>query len=215
VTPRSPTLPGTPPPSPHTIHTSLPLAVGGSKHRPALPDSDLLFTRFYSKRHSQLLQRVCVRACMCVGVYVCVLTHQHECVSKSFRTESLTKYTLYNNKLSLRSNTKGYGGKTHYTDSQNSDITAPSVRELYHLQFSLKAASPETFGYTLMLAYACVYVCACLYTHEGIGGWVGLRAGLDAVVKRKIPSPLRESNPTIIQPAAQRCTTEAGETFRL
>jgi len=29
----------------------------------------------------------------------------------------------YNNKHSLRSNTKGYGGKTHYTDSQNSDIT--------------------------------------------------------------------------------------------
>jgi hypothetical protein len=28
-----------------------------------------------------------------------------------------------------------------------------------------------------------------------IGGWVGLRAGLDAVVKGKIPSPSRESNP--------------------
>jgi hypothetical protein len=28
-----------------------------------------------------------------------------------------------------------------------------------------------------------------------IGGWVGPRAVLDAVVKRNIPSPLRESNP--------------------
>jgi hypothetical protein len=28
-----------------------------------------------------------------------------------------------------------------------------------------------------------------------IGGWVYLRAGLDAVAKRKIPSPRRESNP--------------------
>jgi hypothetical protein len=28
-----------------------------------------------------------------------------------------------------------------------------------------------------------------------IGGWVGSRAGLGAVVKRKIPSPCRESNP--------------------
>jgi hypothetical protein len=28
-----------------------------------------------------------------------------------------------------------------------------------------------------------------------IGGWVGPRAGLDAVEKRKIPSPLQESNP--------------------
>jgi hypothetical protein len=42
-----------------------------------------------------------------------------------------------NNKHSLRSNTKDYGGKTHQTDSQSSDTTAPSGRELYHLQFSL------------------------------------------------------------------------------
>jgi hypothetical protein len=52
----------------------------------------------------------------------------------------------------LRSNTKGYGGKTHYTDLQNSDTNALSSRELYHLQFSLHAASPETFGYTLLHA---------------------------------------------------------------
>jgi hypothetical protein len=50
----------------------------------------------------------------------------------------------------LRSNIKGYGGKTHKTDSQNSDKTAPTGRELYHLQFSLQAASLETFGYTLV-----------------------------------------------------------------
>jgi hypothetical protein len=50
----------------------------------------------------------------------------------------------------LSSNTKDHGGKTHYTDSQNSDTTAPSGRELYHLQFSRQAASPETFGYTLI-----------------------------------------------------------------
>jgi len=28
---------------------------------------------------------------------------------------------------------------------------APSGRELYHLQFSLQAASPETFGYPLCI----------------------------------------------------------------
>jgi hypothetical protein len=38
----------------------------------------------------------------------------------------------YNNKHSLGSNTKGYGGKTHSTGSQNSDTTAPSGRKLYH-----------------------------------------------------------------------------------
>jgi hypothetical protein len=36
-----------------------------------------------------------------------------------------------NNKHSLKSDTKGYGGKTHWTDSQNSDTTALSGKELY------------------------------------------------------------------------------------
>jgi hypothetical protein len=41
-----------------------------------------------------------------------------------------------------------------------------------------------------------------------IGGWVGPRAVLDAVVKRKISSPHRESNPRtrIVQPVAQPYT---------
>jgi hypothetical protein len=41
-----------------------------------------------------------------------------------------------------------------------------------------------------------------------IGDWVGPRAGLDTVSKRKIPSLFRGSNPLIIQLVAQRCTTE-------
>jgi hypothetical protein len=56
-----------------------------------------------------------------------------------------------NNKHPLRSKIRGYEGKTHYTDSQNSDTTAPSDRELYNLQFLLQAASPETFGYALVV----------------------------------------------------------------
>jgi hypothetical protein len=44
-------------------------------------------------------------------------------------------------------------------------------------------------------------------THR-IGGWVGLRASLEAVVKRKIPSLCQNSNPSIMQPTAQRYTTE-------
>jgi hypothetical protein len=41
-----------------------------------------------------------------------------------------------------------------------------------------------------------------------IGGWLGPRAVLDAVVNRKIPSPLQESNPRtpIVQLVAQRYT---------
>jgi hypothetical protein len=34
------------------------------------------------------------------------------------------------------------------------------------------------------------------------------RAGLDAVVRRKIPSPYWDLNPRIIQPVAQHCNTE-------
>jgi hypothetical protein len=36
-------------------------------------------------------------------------------------------------------------------------------------------------------------------THE-IGGWVGPRAGVDAVVKKKIPSIFRDSNPRSFTP---------------
>jgi hypothetical protein len=44
-----------------------------------------------------------------------------------------------------------------------------------------------------------------------IGGWVGPRAVLNAVAKRTIPSPRRESNPRtpIVQPVAQRYTNWA------
>jgi len=34
-----------------------------------------------------------------------------------------------------------------------------------------------------------------------MGGWMGPRAGLDAVVNRKIPSPCRESNPDCPAPS--------------
>jgi hypothetical protein len=74
--------------------------------------------------------------------------HIGGCIQKFLDDNEI--YT-YNNKHSLRSNTKGYGGKTHYTSSQNSGKTALSGRELFHLQFSLQVASPESFGYTLVL----------------------------------------------------------------
>jgi hypothetical protein len=45
---------------------------------------------------------------------------------------------------SLTSNTKSYGGKTHYTDPQNSDTAAPSGNELYHLHFWLQSAGGRT-----------------------------------------------------------------------
>jgi hypothetical protein len=70
-----------------------------------------------------------------------------------------------NNKHSLRSNTKGYGGKTHKTDRQNSDTTASNGRELYHLQFSLQSASPETFGYILVYTERWIGFVLTLFNH--------------------------------------------------
>jgi len=63
------------------------------------------------------------------------------------KLSGLSRQRNNNNKHSLRSNTKH---KTHYTDSQNSDTSAYSGRELYDLQFSLQEASQDTFGYTLV-----------------------------------------------------------------
>jgi hypothetical protein len=62
--------------------------------------------------------------------------------------KSIMKYTLTINTHEKQH--KGLWRKTHYTDSQNCDTTAPSGRELYHLQFSRQAASPDTFGYTIV-----------------------------------------------------------------
>jgi hypothetical protein len=46
-----------------------------------------------------------------------------------------------------------------------------------------------------------------LFTHC-TGGWLGLRANLDEVVKGKISQPLPRFEPPIIQLVAQRYTTE-------
>jgi hypothetical protein len=68
-----------------------------------------------------------------------------EVVSKSFRTESIKIYTP------TTTNTRSEATQRVMAESsQNSDITAPSGKELYHLQFSLQAVSPETFGCTLL-----------------------------------------------------------------
>jgi hypothetical protein len=77
------------------------------------------------------------------------------CAAERLLTSQVDNEINYNNnKHSFRSNTKGYESKPHWTDSQNSDITVPSGRELYHLLFSLQEANPETFGHTLVFVRA-------------------------------------------------------------
>jgi len=110
------------------------------------------------KRKSELLSEhylllhKCIVHCECYDVMILIKTtwlYLQGCNQK-FPDWIDNEIYSYNNEHSLRSNTKGYSGKTYYTGSQNSYTTRSSGRELYHLQFSLQAASPVTFGYTLV-----------------------------------------------------------------
>jgi hypothetical protein len=101
-------------------------------------------------------------------MYVCTYVRTYDGVSIKFpdwvdnEGNNSSSNNNNNNKNLLRGSTKGYGGKSHYTDSQNSDTSAPSGRELYHLQLLLQAVSPETFWYTLVRVCVCVWVCVCV-----------------------------------------------------
>jgi len=77
---------------------------------------------------------------MSIKIPSVVVIHVRGCIQK-FPDWVDNEIHVCSNKHSPRSNTKGYGGKTHHTDSQNSDTTAPSSRELYHLQFSLQSGN--------------------------------------------------------------------------
>jgi len=50
----------------------------------------------------------------------------------------------------LRSNVKGYGCKTHYTESLISNTRGPRDRQLYYLLFSVLAVRLGSFGYTII-----------------------------------------------------------------
>jgi hypothetical protein len=66
----------------------------------------------------------------------------YEDVTKISRTESITKQTTTN--TCSEATQKVTAAKF----TRLAHRTAPRVRELYHLLFSLQATSPETFGYT-------------------------------------------------------------------
>jgi hypothetical protein len=73
-------------------------------------------------------------SCKTGSASLCTHTHTHTHARARVypKVSVLSHNEINNNKHSLRNNTNGYGGKTHYTDSQSSDTTAPSGRELYH-----------------------------------------------------------------------------------
>jgi hypothetical protein len=72
----------------------------------------------------------------------------YEGVSKRFRTKSIMKYTLTFDITRWEATQSVMA--TKLTRLTKYRTTAPSDRELYYLQFSLQAASPETFGYSLV-----------------------------------------------------------------
>jgi hypothetical protein len=68
----------------------------------------------------------------------------YEGVFKRFRTESITKSTT----IDIRRDATQRVMAPELTILTHK--IASSGRELYHLQFSFQAASPETYGYTLV-----------------------------------------------------------------
>jgi hypothetical protein len=124
-----------------------------SSWRCALLSKRYDFTMWYLIKHrDNFTFSTSSRCSSCELVHTHTHTHTHtgECILK-FPDWVDNRTNNNNNKNLLRSNTKGYGSKTHQTESQNSDTTAPSGTELYHLQFSVQAASPESFGYNLIV----------------------------------------------------------------
>jgi hypothetical protein len=72
------------------------------------------------------------------------------CLSLWRRTESITEYTLTVLNTHWEATQRVMAAKLTRLTQKNSDKTALNGRELYHLQFSFQATSPETSGYTLV-----------------------------------------------------------------
>jgi hypothetical protein len=96
----------------------------------------------------------------CTFVNIATLRHTHthtyiyiyiyEGVSKSFRTESITKYTLTTINTRWEATQIVIAAKFTRLTHKIVIHTTLSGRELYRMQLSLQVASPETFGYTLV-----------------------------------------------------------------
>jgi hypothetical protein len=87
--------------------------------------------------------------------YVTGFIVSYEGVSKSFRTESITKYTPTTINTHWEATQRVMAAKLTRLTHKISDTTAPSGRKLYHLEFSFQAVSPETFGYVLVSPHIC------------------------------------------------------------
>jgi len=99
-------------------------------------------------------------------------------------------------KHSLRNNTKGYGGKPYWTDSQNSDATAPYGRELYHLQSSLHGGLSGNF-WIFPRMFFLLHLINCAFAHVLPQTFLSL-AGKSVVL-------LKETNLNILSQSFSTC----------
>jgi hypothetical protein len=72
---------------------------------------------------------------------------------QKFPDRVIMKYTLTTINTCWEATQRVTAAKLTRLTHKSSDTTAPNGRELYHLQFSLQAVSPETFGYPLFSFY--------------------------------------------------------------
>jgi hypothetical protein len=70
-----------------------------------------------------------------------------------------------------------------------------AVKEEYQIRISNNFAALENLYDDVDIKRACKNIIFHKTGTHWIGGWVGCRTSLDMVVKRKISSPRRESNP--------------------
>jgi hypothetical protein len=81
------------------------------------------------------------------------VVYKFEGVFKSFRTKSITKYTLTEINTRSEATQRVMAAKlTRLTHKIATQLHLVS-QSCYNLQFSFQASSPETFGYTLVLPY--------------------------------------------------------------
>jgi hypothetical protein len=99
----------------------------GRRSHSVYPAKDYTATQSRRPRHEASSPRN-LKSCKCGLMHI--LSYLRRCIQK-FPGWVHNEINNSSNKHSSRSNTKGYGNKIHQTDSQNSDTTAPSGRELY------------------------------------------------------------------------------------
>jgi hypothetical protein len=85
-----------------------------------------------------------------VIVNIVMISLDYEDVTKSFRTESIMKYMLTTTNTRSEATRSVMAAKLTKLTHKIAIQLHLVAESMYHLQFSLQAANPETFGYVLV-----------------------------------------------------------------